>query len=222
MTVFPQMMMPGAAAGRTRIEFIGAASAQAATVTIPSHRNGDLLFFVAFNEGSTTAPTWTDFFADGWSLIAATNDGSGNGYLAAVQISDGTITFPGTINNCNLVAVGVWRNVWPANATGGADIGTNSSGDAEWSGETAGVEFPGHTVSVGIAVGTAAAYDPSGLGRTSNPTHTVRHTGSYSNRWALVVDAVNEPLTTLANETVAGSGGDVVAVELTLNPIGSN
>lgn len=216
------MMMPGAAAGRTRIQFIGAASAQAATVTIPSHRNGDFLFFIAFNEGSINVPVWGDFFADGWIPLAADADGNGNAYLAGIQFSDGTVTFPGTISNCNLVVVGVWRNVDQANPIGGNAFGIRSDGDADWECDSTDVEFPGHTVSVGVAVGTTNSYDPSGLGRTSNPTHTVRHTGSYSNRWALVVDAVDQPLDlTFAAERVAGSGGDTICLEFCLNPIGS-
>lgn len=84
---------------------ISSASAEAATVSMPSHQAGDLIIAFAWRGASSTIPT----LPSGWTKISTNNAGS-NASICAYKIAANASETTGTWTNASMVAVGVWRD----------------------------------------------------------------------------------------------------------------
>lgn len=85
--------------------YISSASAEAATLSMPSHQAGDLIVALAWRGSSSTIPT----LPSGWTKIATNNAGSNASICAYKIAASGSETFD-TWTNATIVAVGVWRD----------------------------------------------------------------------------------------------------------------
>lgn len=87
------------------ISFVGAASAEANTLTLPAHQAGDLIVICAAagNAPAITAPS-------GW-MILLTRQGSANlSAITAFKIANSAAEVSGTWTNAVLLQAGVWRH----------------------------------------------------------------------------------------------------------------
>lgn len=94
------------------VSYISSATAEATTLTMPSHQAGDMLIMFAFQDGSTTIPTlpagWTSIQTRagtscaarlGYKIAASSSETSGTWTTATVLVCHtyrGTDTAPGT------------------------------------------------------------------------------------------------------------------------------
>jgi hypothetical protein len=87
------------------IEFVGANSANATTVTIPTHKIGDLIIIFAFRDGSTTNPT----IGSGFTTLTNTLDGTSCSVSVGYRIATATNTTSGTWTNATDLICLVYR-----------------------------------------------------------------------------------------------------------------
>jgi len=90
------------------IQFVGAASAEAASVTLPTHQAGDLIVLFAWNGGSLTVPT----NPSGWFVIrrwSRSNNANRAGVIAYRMATSAAET-SGTWTNAALIGVAIYRD----------------------------------------------------------------------------------------------------------------
>jgi hypothetical protein len=110
------------------IQYVGASSAAATTVSVPVHAVGDLMVIFAYRDGSTTAPT----IPSGWTIIgSASSGGTGGGRNSSVmayKIATATNDTSGTWANATELEVQVYRgqNASPIGANG-STVGTSTN-----------------------------------------------------------------------------------------------
>ncbi len=103
------------------IERIGAAVANATTITIPAgHQVGDLIVIFAFRDGSATNPT----IPAGWTSITNTTDGTSCSVSAGWKIAASAAETSGTWTNASGLAVAVYRGMRIPSSIAGNPIGT--------------------------------------------------------------------------------------------------
>lgn len=86
---------------------VGAAGAEAATITIPTrHIAGDIMIIFAFRDGSTTNPT----IPAGWTTITNTTDGTLCSVSMGWKVATSAAETSGTWTNATALLVGVYRN----------------------------------------------------------------------------------------------------------------
>jgi len=134
MTVFPQMMMPGGAAGFVPlIQRVSFATADADTLTMPTHQSGDMIVMAGFSDGTqTTVGTGSGNTSISSSLNTNTSDlGMRVCYRVAASSSE---TFS-AMSDADVVVAVVLRS---ADGTIGFDNGatgfgaTSTDTDAKW------------------------------------------------------------------------------------------
>lgn len=105
------------------ISFVGAASAEAASVTLPTHQAGDLIVLFAWNGGSLTIPT----IPSGWFIIRnwARSAGANRAGVIAYKIAASAAETSGTWTNAALVGVAIYRDDVNILALGGDRLGTD-------------------------------------------------------------------------------------------------
>lgn len=86
------------------ISYISNASAEATTLTMPTHVAGDLLLMAAYRHNSATAPT----LPSGW-LLVSTGGGGTNSLLVAGKIASSASETSGTWTNATHLACAVYR-----------------------------------------------------------------------------------------------------------------
>lgn len=103
------------------ISFVGAASAAASSLTLPTHQARDLLLFFAYRNGSATPPT----VPSGWTSV---NQGgnNNNSSVLAFRLATASGTASGTWTDATHVSAAVYRagtgniNIGAAATTGGS------------------------------------------------------------------------------------------------------
>lgn len=92
----------------TGISFVGAATAAATSITIPTHQAGDLIVIFAFRDGSTTAPTVpAGWFVPPNSTTSVTGCSAAIAYKFATSSSEAS----GTWTNATHLSVAVYRGI---------------------------------------------------------------------------------------------------------------
>lgn len=86
------------------ISRISSASNNSTSVTIGTHDANDLILIMAFNDGSSTAPT----LASGWINVRNTG-GNNTGYVLAYKIATSNAETSGTWTNADVVVAIVYR-----------------------------------------------------------------------------------------------------------------
>lgn len=105
------------------ISFVGAASAAATSLTLPTHQAGDLILLWAYRSGSTTAPT----LPSGWIDINSSGNNNNSSRLAYL-IATGAGTASGTWTNATHISSAVYR-ADSGNISIGANATTGNSGN---------------------------------------------------------------------------------------------
>lgn len=85
--------------------YVSSASAEAATLSMPSHQAGDLIIALAWRGASNTIPT----LPSGWTKILTNNTGTNASICAYKIAASGSESFD-TWTNASMVAVGIWRD----------------------------------------------------------------------------------------------------------------
>jgi hypothetical protein len=140
------------------IEYVGAAVANADTVTMPSHQSGDLILAMGYRHNNNSAPT----LPSGW-LGGETQTGATNGVVYGWKIATSSSETSGTWTNATQLAVAVYRS----NASRQVTRGTLSSTSA-----IANVNIT-YNANAGITNGTYEAWMVAMVGtRTDEHAHT--------------------------------------------------
>ena len=113
------------------ISFVGAASAQATSVTLPTHQAGDLLILWAWRYGSFISPT----IPAGWAvaLIGTGSATADRTLLTCYKIAASSSETSGTWTNATVVTCAVYRDDLNYLAVGGASRGGNNTTSVSWS-----------------------------------------------------------------------------------------
>ena len=90
---------------------VGSATAEATTITIPTHRAGDLILMFAFRDGSTTEPTTPS----GWTRYSAPS-GTSTVSIFAYMIATASGTTSGTWKSATGLICAVYRGNFSVNA----------------------------------------------------------------------------------------------------------
>ena len=90
------------------VSFVGAASAEATSLTLPTHQAGDLLIMFAWNGGSLTVPT----VPSGWDIVRIVSRSTGANRTGVVAFRSATsaATTSGTWTNAALLGCVVYRD----------------------------------------------------------------------------------------------------------------
>ena len=90
------------------VSFVGAASAEATTLTLPAHQAGDLLIMFAWNGGSLTVPT----VPSGWDIVRSFSRSGGANRAGVVAFRSATAagTASGTWTSSALLGCVVYRD----------------------------------------------------------------------------------------------------------------
>ena len=178
------------------LSFIGAGSAGATTITIPSgHALGDLLVMFAFRDGSTTAPT----VPTGWTSLGV-NTGTTCASVVAYKVCETAAETSGTWTNASMLACHVYRGqraVTPLINSGG-NAGTTSAVD--YAGITAMTE-PGTSWVIRFAgntsINTSLETAPSGHTNRTNTASAVAEVSGHD---------TNGPVSSSSFGSVAAGG----------------
>lgn len=112
----------------------GAASAQAQTITIPTHAAGDLILIAAARSGSNSQPT----IPSGYITIYSSSGASSLSHVIAAKIAKTSSETSGTFTNATVLHCWVYRGsagIVVPNFT--APVGSASSTSVSYSGSTA-------------------------------------------------------------------------------------
>lgn len=107
------------------ISRVGAASAEATSITIPAHQAGDLIICAAFRDGSTTNPTIPT--GVNWTTITNSLDGTSCSVSAAYKRARNSSETSGTWTNASGLAVVVYRGVATNKTPIGSFAGTSGT-----------------------------------------------------------------------------------------------
>jgi hypothetical protein len=196
--------------------FIGAATAEATTITIPTgHQMGDLLIIYAFRDGSTAAPTvpsgWTTAHnatgantcsgALGWKIAASNGETSGtwtnaSGLACAVYRGTPMQTALGTPTVTNGTGTSVTYGTVSPKATTGWIAAFAGHRSVDPSLGTAPSGMTNHSVTAG-ATAVYATHDTNG--KSSGFTSTAVSVGGTASGWQSVVVEIKPPFTNLQN-----------------------
>jgi hypothetical protein len=100
--------------------FIGAASAEATSVTLPAHQAGDLILLFAWNGGSLTVPT----VPSGWLVIyaIARSTGANRAWVLAWKVATSSSETSGTWTNAAIIGTAVYRHSTNYLVVGGTNV----------------------------------------------------------------------------------------------------
>lgn len=103
--------------GYQGITYIGAASAAATSVTLPTHQKGDLILIMAFKDDSITLPTVP---AAGWMVLGTAAEANATSAILAYKVASNSSEVSGTWVGATEVVVDVYRGhagigVWLGN-----------------------------------------------------------------------------------------------------------
>lgn len=87
------------------ISFVGAASAAATSLTLPTHQAGDMLLLFAYRSGSTTPPT----VPTGWTVVNQAGNNN-NAAVLAYRVATGAGTASGTWANATHISTSAYRS----------------------------------------------------------------------------------------------------------------
>jgi hypothetical protein len=108
------------------ISFVGATSAEANSVALPSHQAGDLLIVFAWRHDSTIVPSIpTGFFS---AYNAATTAGGNRSGVLAYKTCDSAAEVSGTWINADMIAACVYRHATNHLAIGGVNAQVTFNG----------------------------------------------------------------------------------------------
>lgn len=116
------------------ISFVGAASANADSLSLPSHQAGDKIVLFVYRSASTAVPS----IPSGWDVQQFTAGGS-NGLLLASKIAASSAETSGTWTGATQIAAGVYRGsrVLNANITSITGSTAGSGGNITYTAPTA-------------------------------------------------------------------------------------
>lgn len=102
------------------ISFVGSASAEATSVTLPAHQAGDLILMFAWNGGSLTVPT----VPSGWNMIRAVSRSGGANRAGVVAFRHAATSgeSSGTWTNAALLGCAIYRDDLEHIAIGGESL----------------------------------------------------------------------------------------------------
>lgn len=204
------------------ISFVGAASAAATSLTLPTHQAGDLLLLWAYRNGSTTAPT----LPSGWISIN-TSGNNNNSSRLAYRIATGAGTASGTWTDATHISATVYR-AGTGNINIGADATTGGNGSTltysaltlqDTSGSSWVAGFGGHRQATNVETaptgmtnrtstattgGESAAHDTDGgVASWSSQTVSVSPSSGGTQGWRTAVVEIRE----FAAITLAAAAG---------------
>lgn len=99
------------------ISYVGAASAAATSLTLPTHQAGDLLLLFAYRSGSTSPPT----IPSGWTAISQGGNNN-NSAVLAYRLAAGAGTASGTWTNATHISSTAYRS-----STGTLEVGAEGA-----------------------------------------------------------------------------------------------
>jgi len=109
------------------ISFVDATSAEATSLTMPTHQAGDLLLFFAYRRANNTVPT----LPSGWKFLTSAF-GSNNAFIVGWCVASSSSITSGTWTNAEMVACGVWRSSDEVIAPGGYVSITGATTTITW------------------------------------------------------------------------------------------
>lgn len=219
----------------TTISYISAASANGTSLSMPTHAVGDLLFFAAYRDASTTSPT----IPAGWFPVVSGTGGGTNAMSIAFKIATTAAETSGTWTNATHVACAVYRGTSIINIGGYKHTGNTTTLTVSWGqltttstdpiarqngntwyvgvlgyktndidGEVAPSGMTNRTNTKGASTGQISIHDTNGdtLWTTTGQTYS---TGTAANSRTLIVEIVDTGYTPAAS----GGGGGRSAIQ---------
>lgn len=180
------------------ISFVGANSASATTVTVPTHQAGDLLLIYALRDQSGTAPS----LPAGWTSLATNNSANDLAVRVGYKIAASSSETSGIWTNANKVAISVYRN------TGSSPFGAIAS-NISTSSNT--IPYPGITLNrtdnTSWVITLGATAQPILL---PNPTGTTLRTrlNTGSPNCGILISDTAAPVSSWATVNTTVSGND--------------
>jgi hypothetical protein len=124
---------------------VGATAVESTSITIPTHKIGDLIIMFAFRDGSATNPTIGTGSPTVWTSITSTTDGTSCSVSMAWKIATSTAELSGTWTNATDLVCLVYRG----HLSSGTPIGTFAPG----SGTTNTVNYAARTLTKSNIIG---------------------------------------------------------------------
>jgi len=210
------------------ISFVGAASAAATSLTLPTHQAGDLLLVFAYRSGATTPPT----VPTGWTVVSQGGNNN-NAAVLAYQLAAGAGTASGTWANATHISTSAYRSSAGVLALG-ANASDGGSGDVlsypgltlqDADGSSWLAAFGGHRQATNVEVaptgmtnrtstataGESAAHDTNSTATTwTTRTVTVAPSSGGTQGWRTAVLEIRE----VVARTMVGAAGALVLTGL--------
>lgn len=182
------------------VSFVGSASAEATSLTLPAHQRGDLLVMFAWNGASLTAPTVPSGWHIAYSFTNAT--GANRGGVVAYKNAASASEASGTWTNAQLLGCVVYRDDTNYLTVGGVNGQVNFNSTTIQH-----VILQVNTQSASLTkLRAASSYILRMAACTSNSSDIETPPSLYTNRVAIAGASANELVIHESNTSLASQG----------------